>query len=176
MLCKSFCSHIPRRSAAGSLIILFPNISLWNVTVPTGNILPEGIYAFLELYCSNPNCNCNAGTFDLVEIDSKGKILGERMASIYYEWDKLESAENPNVVGIKIHSKLTKAALEIFKNSMRECNYLNNIKEHYQMVKDYFIDNSTRLMSGLDNKGKLGRNEPCICGSGKKYKKCCLSK
>jgi len=23
---------------------------------------------------------------------------------------------------------------------------------------------------------KPGRNEPCICGSGKKYKKCCLNK
>lgn len=24
------------------------------------------------------------------------------------------------------------------------------------------------------NKGKVGRNAPCLCGSGKKYKKCCL--
>jgi len=23
---------------------------------------------------------------------------------------------------------------------------------------------------------KIGRNEPCPCGSGKKYKKCCLGK
>jgi uncharacterized protein YecA (UPF0149 family) len=23
---------------------------------------------------------------------------------------------------------------------------------------------------------KLGRNEPCFCGSGQKYKKCCLVK
>jgi len=23
---------------------------------------------------------------------------------------------------------------------------------------------------------KVGRNEPCHCGSGRKYKKCCLSK
>ncbi len=23
---------------------------------------------------------------------------------------------------------------------------------------------------------KIGRNEPCPCGSGKKYKKCCLLK
>ena len=23
---------------------------------------------------------------------------------------------------------------------------------------------------------KIGRNDPCPCGSGKKYKKCCLSK
>ena len=23
---------------------------------------------------------------------------------------------------------------------------------------------------------KIGRNDPCLCGSGKKYKKCCLKK
>ena len=23
--------------------------------------------------------------------------------------------------------------------------------------------------------GKVGRNDPCPCGSGKKYKKCCLN-
>ncbi|MBW2430077.1 MAG: SEC-C domain-containing protein, partial [Deltaproteobacteria bacterium] len=23
---------------------------------------------------------------------------------------------------------------------------------------------------------KIGRNEPCPCGSGKKYKRCCLTK
>jgi uncharacterized protein YecA (UPF0149 family) len=27
-----------------------------------------------------------------------------------------------------------------------------------------------------DSKRKLGRNDPCPCGSGKKYKKCCLNK
>jgi preprotein translocase subunit SecA len=25
-------------------------------------------------------------------------------------------------------------------------------------------------------KNKIGRNDPCPCGSGKKYKKCCLNK
>lgn len=24
-------------------------------------------------------------------------------------------------------------------------------------------------------RGKIGRNEPCSCGSGKKFKKCCLT-
>lgn len=27
-----------------------------------------------------------------------------------------------------------------------------------------------------DNKKKIGRNEPCHCGSGKKYKRCCINK
>ncbi len=25
-------------------------------------------------------------------------------------------------------------------------------------------------------KGKIGRNDPCPCGSGQKYKKCCMTK
>ncbi len=26
----------------------------------------------------------------------------------------------------------------------------------------------------MTQKVKIGRNDPCLCGSGKKYKKCCL--
>jgi preprotein translocase subunit SecA len=26
----------------------------------------------------------------------------------------------------------------------------------------------------LKSRAKVGRNDPCPCGSGKKYKKCCL--
>jgi hypothetical protein len=37
--------------------------------------------------------------------------------------------------------------------------------------------NVSDLMKTLDSKKqKIGRNEPCPCDSGKKYKKCCLSK
>ncbi|NCN95851.1 MAG: hypothetical protein GW917_03965, partial [Bdellovibrionales bacterium] len=28
----------------------------------------------------------------------------------------------------------------------------------------------------VNNKTKLGRNDSCHCGSGQKYKKCCLDK
>ncbi|MEC8009544.1 MAG: DUF1186 domain-containing protein [Pseudomonadota bacterium] len=31
------------------------------------------------------------------------------------------------------------------------------------------------LKSQVDKSPKIGRNEPCFCGSGKKYKKCCLT-
>ena len=32
------------------------------------------------------------------------------------------------------------------------------------------------MISTVINTAKIGRNEPCPCGSGKKYKKCCLKK
>ncbi|WP_397474925.1 SEC-C metal-binding domain-containing protein [Pusillimonas sp.] len=31
------------------------------------------------------------------------------------------------------------------------------------------------LLSKQDNRKKLGRNDPCPCGSGRKHKKCCLN-
>lgn len=36
-------------------------------------------------------------------------------------------------------------------------------------LDDFFIPPMPRV-----NTAKMGRNDPCPCGSGKKYKKCCL--
>lgn len=33
-----------------------------------------------------------------------------------------------------------------------------------------------RLQRAREVKGKIGRNDPCPCGSGKKYKRCCISR
>ena len=33
---------------------------------------------------------------------------------------------------------------------------------------------NSRITQQQAHKKKIGRNEPCPCGSGKKYKKCCL--
>lgn len=33
-----------------------------------------------------------------------------------------------------------------------------------------------RAVTGQRHHIKIGRNEPCPCGSGKKYKKCCIDK
>ncbi len=34
---------------------------------------------------------------------------------------------------------------------------------------------SNNFISRVTNDFKAGRNDPCPCGSGKKYKKCCLN-
>lgn len=39
--------------------------------------------------------------------------------------------------------------------------------------KGYSINDIKALKSTVKNEINIGRNEPCICGSGKKYKKCC---
>ncbi|QNO16639.1 SEC-C domain-containing protein [Alkalicella caledoniensis] len=44
------------------------------------------------------------------------------------------------------------------------------VEKRREITKDY---NKSRMVI---NENKVGRNEPCPCGSGKKYKKCCINK
>lgn len=39
--------------------------------------------------------------------------------------------------------------------------------------KWFYVNGETRFTSTASKSDKQGRNEPCACGSGKKYKKCC---
>jgi peptide deformylase len=39
-----------------------------------------------------------------------------------------------------------------------------------------FMDHKVIKTASIIKKKKVGPNDPCICGSGKKYKKCCLKK
>ena len=53
--------------------------------------------------------------------------------------------------------------------SRKEIEYLHNL--HYAMPDKKFIEPAQ-----VESKKKIGRNDPCPCGSGKKYKKCCMGK
>ena len=50
--------------------------------------------------------------------------------------------------------------------------YLDVAMGMAMMAKDIFPPERNRYTYKRDEK-KIGRNEPCPCGSGKKYKKCC---
>lgn len=59
-----------------------------------------------------------------------------------------------------------------------------NFKEEQRQKEDKYLERKKRLYAGLEQRisnpnqamsEKVGRNNPCPCGSGKKYKKCCGS-
>lgn len=56
------------------------------------------------------------------------------------------------------------------------------LTEQYQYDADYHDDdyyeddNDDNAVSYVRETPKIGRNDPCPCGSGKKYKKCCINK
>lgn len=44
----------------------------------------------------------------------------------------------------------------------------------YYSLPEHIRKQSGGLMTEVRDEPKVGRNDPCTCGSGKKYKKCCL--
>ena len=53
---------------------------------------------------------------------------------------------------------------------------LERLSKNYQGKVNSLADISSFLSTKLKNIKKTGRNDPCPCGSGKKYKKCCIDK
>lgn len=49
----------------------------------------------------------------------------------------------------------------------------SEFKSNYDRLKKFLSTGNYKHLSTVVNKSKIGRNDVCICGSGKKYKKCC---
>lgn len=85
------------------------------------------------------------------------------------QWLKLE------VLNAHIDSRdSTKGFVEFkayyFINNLQQC--LHEVSEfHLQNGQWYYVDGKTTKQK--TQLTKINRNDPCICGSGKKYKKCC---
>ena len=47
------------------------------------------------------------------------------------------------------------------------------MKEHEQELRNEGTANLPKVETVVHDGPKIGRNDPCPCGSGKKYKKCC---
>ncbi|MDW7728337.1 MAG: SEC-C metal-binding domain-containing protein [Candidatus Methanoperedens sp.] len=58
--------------------------------------------------------------------------------------------------------------LELFEEVIKDKDYVDRLARHYFLFKG----SVNEAKGGMGGK-KIGRNEPCPCGSGKKYKKCC---
>ena len=85
---------------------------------------------------------------------------------------KLGSEKNPAIARVKTFER----AEEI----MALCNERGwKISEGIEPDKPEDISDVERLLNPLiikRDKPKVGRNDPCPCGSGLKFKKCCLGK
>lgn len=121
--------------------------------------------------CENPDCSCkSAGLHFFEEVHKLGirkpefSFVYDYITGIYRDPTGISDVQVENVINIipesmnnklkKRHDKLKK---EVKKDIQRK------IKE------EGFVPSES-------GKRKLGRNELCHCGSGRKYKKCCLDK
>jgi len=82
---------------------------------------------------------------------------------------KLGTAKNPAIVSVQTEERVNELESVFEKNGWK-------YKIELEPDKPESINDLEILLNPLKTmaaKKKVGRNEPCQCGSGKKYKKCC---
>ena len=156
--------------------------------------LPPGEYAFVELYCDEKNCDCRR-VMIMVLAKGPNKIL----ATINLGVDSRGDDAGPFLDPLNRQSEHSKDLMDLFLDVINtDPAYLARLQRHYVMFKERIdrrrysgapfetpgevrrVENFpappslSRPRTADRGRPKLGRNEPCPCGSGKKYKKCCM--
>lgn len=134
-------------------------------------------YFVMDYYCANPRCNCmdvlltfmvikDQRALDVAVLEirtdfkAKGHLVEKKDRNITKEYAELLYKNFLDTLGQKGINLLEERYFRI-KNWGREC------------LQTRFNENTTSNAPIKLSRPKIGRNDPCPCGSGKKYKKCC---
>ena len=102
-----------------------------------------------------------------IELNPKLIATYLNLAEIYlhrYWYYGIESSSDESI-------KYFKKTVDLFNTKDYDSATIRN--EEY--ILDFIEESSKKLGLNVElMKVKIGRNDPCSCGSGKKYKKCCL--
>lgn len=129
-------------------------------------------YVIFELYCVNPMCDCKSLIAEIQPIGSNHRATGKAVAIINYNWSSLNTSCDPVLLDKSPKDKIALDLLAVYKKHIHDDEYLSRIKEQYLKIRSLAVE---KLPVRNTNKN-IGRNDPCSCGSNKKYKKCCLVK
>jgi hypothetical protein len=150
--------------------------------------LPAGRYSLLEFYCPDPACDCRRVMLNVTEEKQPDRFL----ASISYAFDRDDEMAGPFLDPMNPQSEHAARLLQLVEGIvLNDPRYVARLERHYRTVKRAASDPRhpayprLKRMLAKDRrdfplpvtwKEPVGRNDPCPCGSGKKYKYCCLRK
>ena len=165
----------------------FPDIAereTRNLIVLDDPDLPSDTYALIELFCDEPGCDCRRVMFNVFADGQKEFVAviayGWESKDFYGKWTRENTPEVINELKGPIlnlfsqQSKLAPALLERIKEIvLRDKDYIERLKKRYQMFRET-VDGDIHSATPRVSSKKVGRNDPCPCGSGRKYKYCCM--
>ncbi len=156
------------------------DIEVHGERVPYSEVLPHGNKLILgeysnciiidEHYCLRSGCDCDSVAVCLIPIKDGKQTEGiPPMIDLHYKTGVISSVDPGD--------GLSRPAQDVWSQFKEKYpDILSQFsKRHKQLVRlyaDYRKRHPTH--SPIVKSEKAGRNDPCPCGSGKKFKKCCL--
>ena len=128
------------------------------------------MWFFEDQYCSNPKCLCNEAMLTFYKIDDSKQTqeaeFAVRMNLNNFKYD-VEFNENEQNRISEIIKSLHNSEPEVFGILKRRYKEVKNASK--AIIKKFSLKEKKEEQPNI----QIGRNDPCPCGSGKKYKKCC---
>ncbi|MBI2920641.1 MAG: SEC-C domain-containing protein [Planctomycetes bacterium] len=156
------------------------------VTVFDRDPLPQDTYVFAESYCDEERCDCRRVFLNVFSKSGMAFLAtiswGWESREFYREWmhgaadeEDLDELQGPALVRMTAQSPLAPALLGIFQEVVLDDAYAARLKRHYRMFRESVDRKEAHRPHGAGTPppGAPGRNVPCPCGSGKKFKRCC---
>lgn len=156
-----------------------------SATVPNNDVIPKDKYGFAEFYCNEVDCDCRRVFLNVYSVQ-QGIVavvaFGWESEKFYAKW---MGDSNPAIIKelkgpvLNMASKQSKFASYWLKFItdvlLKDEQYIERLKRHYQLFRKKIDEEESikKVSSNIVTFPKVGRNELCPCGSGKKYKKCC---
>lgn len=127
------------------------------------------VYWIYDYYCMHPNCQCNEVYLEFLEAGKAKQGIQHFGVRISFN-DGSYKIEDYNIAKQK--------AAEIIEDTLKHSQQaLELFKARYAGMKkkgtDIIVEQANAAKRPIVNETVIGRNDPCPCGSGKKYKKCC---
>ncbi|MCX6249679.1 MAG: SEC-C metal-binding domain-containing protein [Bacteroidetes bacterium] len=144
-------------------------------------------FILLELFCDEPKCDCRRVMLNILSEKRKKSVAvinyGWESEKYYENWfgkydkDVIYELKGPSINILTRKTDITDKIFERVKITLEDNFYVKRIIEHYYIFQGYIENMALKNNPDHQNKQKpVGRNEPCPCGSGKKFKLCCLPK
>ncbi len=128
-------------------------------------------YLVDDQYCMNPECKCNEVVLTFIESRSEE----DGSSSTFVIRLKLQNNEYQIIDRSRYSKNELLSIVDFFIVNNKDC--ITLINDRYQEMKEkgreILFKNKEKSQPKGETAIKIGRNDPCPCGSGRKYKKCC---
>jgi hypothetical protein len=132
-------------------------------------------FLITDQYCTSAKCKCNAVVLSFFRLSDRETqtpefIIRLHLDSLGYEMEQI-NCDPDKIAGIAKYFLDKQGVLETLLHRYREMKK-DTGKSHMKRIKE--TEGKTHNPEPRRaTEPKAGRNNPCPCGSGKKYKKCC---
>jgi hypothetical protein len=147
----------------------------YNKVLPFGNRLYFDIdgqqHVLIDQHCVRVGCNCTDAYLNVLPIGPDGDF-GEPAGIVLLDYAGREWKEVPNEVApgdlLSLRQRVESAFPDFYTRLAQRHAKLQAVYRHCRQRHL-----ATERAAKIALSKKVGRNDPCPCGSGKKYKKCC---